>query len=210
MAMCIRKLRQRSHFCITLVSFSSHKKGLKTMKINRQYLWRRPSGTYYLRVQIPKGLRETLGQTEITKSLATKDLKIAERHSIFLSRIVKHLFFQVECGMINKEKVWQVLAQNIKFYLESQEAYMASFEDFDEKKANNCARQWEEDVESFTHDLTTNNFQVHDTLDASRSIAQALFPGFTDQDVREIAREVLKARIKRIQFEVYTISERVL
>ena len=92
--MCIRKLRQRSHFCITLVSFSSHKKGLKTMKINRQYLWRRPSGTYYLRVQIPKGLRETLGQTEITKSLATKDLKIAERHSIFLSRIVKHLFFQ--------------------------------------------------------------------------------------------------------------------
>ena len=97
--------------------------------------------------------------------------------------------------MIDKEKVRQILAQNIKSYMESQEAFMASFEDFGEKAANSSAKLWTENVEMFTNDLRTNNYKAHDTLDSARSIARELFPNFTDQDVKEIAREVLKARI---------------
>lgn len=193
---CVAHATQLLHRRHAWVNSALKKKGLKTMKIDRRHLLCRPSGTYYLRVRVPKSLQEIFRRTEITRSLETKDLKMAEKRSIFLSKMIKYLFSQVEDGMIDKDKVWQILAQNIKSYMASQEAYMASFKDFGEEEANNCAKLWNDNVKMFTNDLRTNNFQAHDTLAAARSIARALSPEFTEQDVQEIAREVLKARIK--------------
>jgi integrase len=184
-------------------------KGLKAMKIERRHLSCRPSGTYYLRVRVPKSLQEIFRLTEITRSLETKDLKIAEKHSIFLSKMIKHLFHQVERGMIDKDKVWQILAQNIEFYLADQEAFLASFENFGEKAANSSVRLWTKNVKMFTKDLRTNNFQAHDTLDNARSIARELFPEFTEQDIREISREVLKARITESKLKTLLFKDGV-
>ena len=95
---------------------SDLKEGMK-MVSNPKYLLT-IGDTYYFRFRVPKHIRGLYSETQIKKSLQTKDLKLALHKATILKQLTLLVFKQLEEEMIKKDKAKAILFSSSKKVIE--------------------------------------------------------------------------------------------